>query len=412
MRVAVSDAPSDNTTGGARGRYRIAICVQGRFHAFDLACALLAAGHDVWLFVTQPPSVVARSGFPAERVVSNLAVGAAQRIAGRLGRFGLRYPVHLIAPWFGRWVQKKLARAPKFDVLHLWSECAEESLRAFKAPDQLRVVVRGSSHIRYQQRLLQQETLRSGVQQEGPSEWVCAREEREYALADRIVVPSSFAKMSCEHEGVAPSQILRLIPGTPSQEFQPSAATLAARAVRYQAGARLRVLSVGSVCFRKGLLDFEALVNSLDPSQFEFRWVGVISIEAKASVQRLQGRVEFTGAKPRAELVADYAWGDIFLLPTIEDGFPQVLAQAAVSGLPIITTPNGSGTDLVTPNVTGWVVPARDAAALQATLQHAYADRAVLARMTHSLQSDYQPRQWHTVAAEYQSFLDAWFAQP
>ena len=397
-------------TEGVKKNYRIAVCVQGRFHAFDLARALLEDGHDVWLFTTQPPSIVARSGFPARRVVANLNIGVFQRIAQRLTRYGVNYPIHWIAPWFGRWVKKALTRAPKFDVLHLWSESAEESLRAFTDPAQLRVVVRGSSHIRFQQRLLDEETVRSGVLQDRPSEWVCRREEREYALAHRVVVPSSFAQMSCAHEGMAPNKVLRLIPGTPSEEFKATPEALSARLERYRGSGKLRVLSVGAVSFRKGLFDFEALVNALNPNHFEFRWVGSIGVEAKATVQRLAGRVDFTGAKARAELKLDYAWGDIFLLPTIEDGFPQVLAQAAVSGLPIITTPNGSGTDLVTPGVTGWVVPARDAKALLLSVEQAYAEREQLLRMSERLQAEFRPRLWRDVAADYRVFLDQWFA--
>lgn len=395
---------------GVKKNYRIAICVQGRFHAFDLAHALLEDGHDVWLFATQPASIVARSGFPARRVVTNLIIGIFQRVAQRLTRLGVNYPIHWIAPWFGRWVKKELARAPMFDVLHLWSECAEESLRAFTDPAQLRLVVRGSSHIRFQQRLLKEETVRSGVKQDGPSEWVCEREEREYALAHRVVVPSSFAQMSCEHEGMAPNKILRLIPGTPSEEFKATPEALLARFERYRGKDKLRVLSVGAVSFRKGLFDFEALVNALNLDHFEFRWVGPISVEAMATVQRLADRVDFTGAKARAELKLDYSWGDIFLLPTIEDGFPQVLAQAAVSGLPIITTPNGSGTDLVTPGVTGWVVPARDAKALQSSLEQAFTNRDILLHMSERLQAEHQPRLWRDVAAEYRVFLNQWFA--
>ena len=397
-------------TEGVKRSYRIAICVQGRFHAFDLARALLDDGHDVWLFATQPANIVARSGFPAERVIANWRIGVFQRIAQRLTRLGVSYPIHVIAPWFGRWVKNALARKPKFDVLHLWSESAEESLHAFTDPAQLRVVVRGSSHIRFQQRLLQEETARSGVAQDGPSEWVCAREEREYALAHRVVVPSSFARMSCEHEGIAPNKVFRLIPGTPSEEFKATTEVLLARMNRYRCATKLRVLSVGAVSFRKGLFDFEALVNALNPEHFEFRWVGPIGSEAEAAAQRLSERVNFTGAKVRAKLKHDYAWGDIFLLPTIEDGFPQVLAQAAVSGLPIITTHNGSGTDLVSPGLTGWVVPARDVNALQSSLEQAFSQRDLLAHMSERLQAEYRPRLWRDVAADYRAFLDQWFA--
>lgn len=389
---------------------RIAIAVQGRFHAFDLALALLKDGHDVYLLTTQPAWVVARSGFPAQRVISNIGIGLLQRLAGRLTRLGVPYPIRQIAPLFGAWVAKKLSSLPAFDVLHLWSESSEESLKRFTGPKQLRMVVRGSTHIRFQQRLLQEESQRSGAVQELPSEWICAREEREYALAHRVVVPSTFAQQSFIAQGVPAERVFRLIPGSPATEFSPDPAVLAARWQRYQKLEILRVLVVGTVCYRKGLFDFERVVQSLAPGQFEFRWVGAINREALAAVARLGARVEFTGALDRSELKAQYAWGDVFLLPTIEDGYPQVLVQAAVSALPLITTPNGSGTDLIQADQNGWVVPARDPDALAHCLVQARANPAQLERMSRELLGQYKPRAWQHVATDYRAYIDQWFA--
>ena len=45
------------------------------------------------------------------------------------------------------------------------------------------MLVRESSHIRTQDRLLCEEELRTGIRQERPCAWTIAREEREYALA-------------------------------------------------------------------------------------------------------------------------------------------------------------------------------------------------------------------------------------
>lgn len=390
---------------------RIAIAVQGRFHAFDLACALLADGHDVYLLTTQPAFVVQRSGFPKARVISHVGIGAAQRIAGRLTRLGLPYPIRLLTRWFGTWVAETLAALPPFEVLHLWSETAEETLRRFVDPKQLRVVVRGSSHIRFQQRLLQQESVRSGAPQESPSEWICAREQREYQLAHRVVVPSSFACQSFVAEGVPERRVLRLIPGSPATEFLPDASVVAARYQRYKTLEVLRVLIVGTVCYRKGLFDFEKVVRALPPEQFEFRWVGQITPEASAAVARLRDRVEFTGALDRSELKAQYAWGDVFLLPTVEDGYPQVLVQAAVSGLPLISTPNGSGTDLIEPERNGWVVPARAPEVLAQCLTQARSNPSLLEQMSRELLDTHKPRGWPQVAAEYRAFLDQWFAE-
>ena len=67
--------------------------------------------------------------------------------------------------------------------------------------------------------------------------------------------------------------------------------------------------------------------------------------------ESVPGSIEFVPRVPELELTTQYSWADIFLFPTIEDGFAVVVAQAQASGLPVITTPNGSGPDLITPGV-------------------------------------------------------------
>ncbi|MBW8865050.1 MAG: glycosyltransferase family 4 protein [Verrucomicrobia bacterium] len=59
-----------------------------------------------------------------------------------------------------------------------------------------------------------------------------------------------------------------------------------------------------------------------------------------------------------------YQTSDLFLFPSIEDGFAIVVAEALACGLPVITTPNTGASDLVQPGVNGDIVPIRDARAL------------------------------------------------
>ena len=43
------------------------------------------------------------------------------------------------------------------------------------------------------------------------------------------------------------------------------------------------------------------------------------------------------GKEPQDELRNHYSWADVFIFPTIEDGFATVLTQAASAGLPLIS---------------------------------------------------------------------------
>src|SRR5205814_3538235 len=93
---------------------------------------------------------------------------------------------------FGRWAARELAK-DRWDVVHSWSGISEE---IFDRPENRRFanfIMRGSAHIRFQDAILKAEEQRTGTRLDRPNEWIVAREEREYRLADRIIVLSSFA---------------------------------------------------------------------------------------------------------------------------------------------------------------------------------------------------------------------------
>ena len=63
-----------------------------------------------------------------------------------------------------------------------------------------------------------------------------------------------------------------------------------------------------------------------------------------------------------------YAAMDVLVLPTYREGFPNVVLEAAASGLPTVTTLATGARDSVVDGVTGLLVPPRDAAALQSAV--------------------------------------------
>jgi colanic acid/amylovoran biosynthesis glycosyltransferase len=64
---------------------KIGIGVHGRFHAFELARALIEAGQDVTVFTNYPAFIAERFGVPRQRVVGHAIHGVAVRFFGPLG---------------------------------------------------------------------------------------------------------------------------------------------------------------------------------------------------------------------------------------------------------------------------------------------------------------------------------------
>jgi len=366
---------------GSEAPLKIAVVVQGRFHAFDLVRGLLERGNNVAIFTNYPAYAVEMFGVPRTRAVCAPLHGLASRVSDRVGGdFMSPSREEWLHRWFGRWAASKVAEQ-RWDVVHAWSGVTEEIALSRRSNIGRLQVLRGSAHIRTQARLIAEEECRVGVKLDKPSLWRIAREEREYELADSIVVLSTFSYDTFVAEGVAPRKVQTLRPGADVRKFRPAEDVLRERCRRILAGQPLRVLTVGMFSFRKGMWDLDAAIRRCQADRFRFRFVGAVAAEARGFARRLGANrsVEFSGKQPQAGLPRFYDWADVFVLPTIEDGYQTVLSQAAAAGLAILTTPNGAGRDLVREGENGWIIPIRDPAAIQARLEWCEENRVKLA---------------------------------
>ncbi|MEZ4731750.1 MAG: glycosyltransferase family 4 protein [Caldilineaceae bacterium] len=378
-------------------KLKIAIVVHGRFHAFDLVRGLLDRGHDVTLLTNYPQWVVKRFGIAPAHVRSFVLQGMSTRVALRLGNSSFK----TLEPWlhvsFGRWAAQQLTKE-KWDMVIGWSGVSEELLTALQGTGTIRALKRGSSHICIQDRLLQEEAGRVGIPLERPNDWMIQRELREYALADQIIVLSTFSYNSFIDERVSPKMVTVLLPGVNTSHFQATQEIIEERCQRILAGNALRILNVGTFSYRKGIFDLNHIIQQLHKDNFEFRFVGPVPGEAKALAEQLQPIASFMPKQPQQNLLAHYNWGDIFVLPSIEDGFQTVLAQASAARLPIITTPNGAGLDLIQENSNGWIVPIRNSEAIIERLRWCNSHRKEFVEMLRHNFNHYQPRTWLDVA--------------
>lgn len=381
-------------------RRKIATIVHGRFFAFDLVRELCRQGVDVTLYTNYPAWAAERFGVPPRVVRSFSAHGVAVRLLDRVGLSRRLEPA--VHTSFGRWAARRLNGDA--DVLQCFSGVAEELFSSAHAADKLKILVRASAHIVTQRALLDAEEQRSGVRVSKPSRWMVDRELREYALADRIMVLSTFTRDSFVEQGIAASKIWMLPLGVEVSRFGAEASDAQARQQRIAGAGKLRVLTTGAFSLRKGALDYAQLVEQAHAA-FDFRWVGPVAAEARPFSARLAGKAEFTGKVPQYDLKAHYDWADVYLFPTIEDGYPVVLSQAQAAGLPIIATPNSSAPDIVRDGHTGWIVPARSAAAMEERLHGCLKDRPGLARVARACCERGDFDDWSAVASRFSALL-------
>ncbi len=383
---------------------KIALVVHGRFHGFDLAMALIERGHDVSVLTNYPAVVAPRFGLPKTSVRSFVWHGvldrAAMAAAGRLPRV---YPERRLHELFGRWAAKEVRRRP-FDVVHSWSGVSLELLSnpGVGAPPVL--LMRGSAHIRAQDRLLRDEERRASVPLDRPSEWMIERETAEYARADRIVVLSTFARRTFIEEGCSPDRVSVLPLGVDVTTFRPTPAARDARAARILGGSVLRIVYVGALSFQKGLLDLLRAAALLRDDPVEFTLIGPRMAESEAL--RLRWPVPTCGSRPsdrRRSCPRRTRRRICSSSRRFRMEFGMVLTQAKAAGLPIITTDNCAGSDLVTDGRDGWIVPIRDSHALVDRLRWCAAHRPAVADMARAVAAEYQPRTWGRVAEDFEA---------
>ena len=97
------------------------------------------------------------------------------------------------------------------------------------------------------------------------------------------------------------------------------------------------------------------------------------NIEAAIAKHQLHQQVIFAGQQ--ADVVPWLRAMDIFVLPSYaNEGVPQGLMQAMACGLPVVSTPVGSITELVADGRNGLLVPERDAVALSERLARLLSD--------------------------------------
>jgi glycosyltransferase involved in cell wall biosynthesis len=182
------------------------------------------------------------------------------------------------------------------------------------------------------------------------------------------------------------------------------------------AGAPPRLLYVGRLAPEKGL---EVLLDALRrvraarpgasaPTLTLVGWDYVGStygaeLRARVAASDLAGAVAFAGHVPYGpRLFALYDSHDALVLPSFTEGFPQVLLEAMVRGVPLVATRVGGVPRVVEDGVNGLLVPPGDAAALATALARLLSDPALSATLAAAGQRAARP---YTVEVQAESVV-------
>lgn len=189
----------------------------------------------------------------------------------------------------------------------------------------------------------------------------------------------------------AADKVSLLYHGLDFDRFQPSNAAVSTRDGS-DPEQPVRLVSVGRAVDKKG---YDLLLQALAklPPGINWRFAHIGGGELLPALQRqaqdlgLERRIDWLGALPQTEVLAQYRQSDLFVLPSRvsadgdRDGLPNVLMEAQSQGLACLSTRISGIPELITHDETGWLVEQQDCAALVAALRRLIDEPALRARL-------------------------------
>ncbi len=177
--------------------------------------------------------------------------------------------------------------------------------------------------------------------------------DRELALKFKIAPPK---KLILIHNGVDPTPLLKAKGDKIRREFGLG---------------KIPVLAmVGRLTLAKDPLTLLEACRRLK-TNFKLLMVGDGELRTKAEEfaarNNLRDKVTFTGE--RYDIPEILAASNIFVLDSRWEGFPLVIIEAAIAGLPVVASRVGGIPELINDGVTGFLVPPRNSQALTGVLQ-------------------------------------------
>jgi glycosyltransferase involved in cell wall biosynthesis len=353
---------------------KIAISTPGRFHNFDQAAALERAGVLDRIFTGYPPFKLRDTQVSREKISSRWAFYA-PAMASRVLPFQ-----PMVAPFRSALFELARRRQDRFvsrnlgdcDGLIALSGSAQNGALAMRRRGRGGVFIcdRGSTHVLFQEKVMREEAALLGLRARPMSVEEISRDLTDYAAADAIFTPSAFTRKTFLDQGV-PEAKLKLIPyGVDIRAYGSRSAPKADA---------FTVLFVGQVTYRKGIHYLLEAWSQWAPRAARLRIAGVKDASFPALVRwagGMPGGVTLLGHLGRADVVREMAAAHVLVLPSIEDGFGLVMAEAMACGTPVIASENTGAETLYTHRREGLIGPVRSAAFLAEAFEALASDPA------------------------------------
>ena len=353
---------------------KVTQAVFGVFHHFELAHQLHQRNHLQKIYSTWPWARLKREGLPHHLVSTFPLLHTPDYLLNRTSFYTPQMSSKM-ASWntlaFDRWTNRMIDPCDAFIAI---SGAGLLTGHKVQSNGGIFICDRGSTHQRYQENVIADEYRRWNIPQPLNKPHITVREEKIYATADAITVPSTVVKRSFVQMGIVPEKVHVIPYGVRLDHF-----------TRTEAPPQnsFEVLFAGQVSLRKGIPYLLQAFARLKHPNKHLTVIGATSDDVSGLLSTLPTEnVVFTGAIPQPQLAKKMSTSHLLVLPSIEEGLALVQGQAMACGCPVLATTATGAEDLFTDGEQGFIVPDRDVDALTARMQQIADDPALQRKLS------------------------------
>jgi len=190
-------------------------------------------------------------------------------------------------------------------------------------------------------------------------------------LATSIIVASSFTAATLA-ENLTHTKQVKLVPyGVDTTRFHPL------RARKRNDDRPLKVVFVGSVIQRKGIIYLLNAIRALSRTNIQLILRGR-SVDANILDEYRDLRLDVAVNSSDANVIRTLQVADVFVMPSLVEGFCHAILEALACELPVIATPHTGAPDIILDGKHGFIVPIRDSDAIAEKLEWCAVNRKAL----------------------------------
>lgn len=321
-------------------KMNVSIISFGKFHSFDLARELKSNNMNISLYSSYPYFISKKYNIKYSEHYSFFILQLIDRITGR--RFS-----NLLIYLFSYLLSFSLKSNQDFFII--WSDIPNFLLKFIrKKYNSIVILERGSSHIEHQNKLLKEEYQRFN-KNFSISKKTINNELKNYADADYISIPSKFSYKSFISHNISKTKLIVNPYGSDISKFFKKSV---------KRDKKFTIMTCGKASIQKG---FHYLLDSYKYINKDFIHVHVGSVE-DIFINKIKSikNLKIYDSVNHEKLVNFYNMSDVFILPSIQDGFGMVILEAMSCGIPIIATENTGITSISSFSDFGFAIKIKD----------------------------------------------------